>query len=102
MGYLRNYSITNSANPVTMLLSMLDDYVITPIPASHMISGSINLSQFMRSRSAVWSKVGETDYYGKVISATQPGFLIRTNFIGASLSAGTQYGQILVSYHMEF
>lgn len=43
MGYLPNKNITNAANPTTMLMSMLDDYCLLPIPASHMISGTINL-----------------------------------------------------------
>jgi hypothetical protein len=102
MGYLRNYTITNAANPTNMLLSMLDDYVLLPIPASHMISGSVNMRSFMQARSAQWSKIGDYSYYGKVISADQPSLIIRTNFVGVTQAAGTQYGQILVSYHMEF
>lgn len=75
-----------------MLLSMLDDYVLLPIPASHMISGSIDLKSFMKARSAEWSRIGSTVYYGKVESFNEPFFIFRTNFIGASLAAGTQYG----------
>jgi len=89
MGYLRNKAITNAANPVTMLLSMLDDYCITPIPASHMISGTVNMSSFMQARNATWSAITDTAYYGKIEVSEQPSFVIRTNFIGASLAAGT-------------
>lgn len=92
LGYLRNKAITNAANPTTMLLSMLDDYCLTPIPASHMISGSINMQSFMRARSATWSSIDDTAYYGKVEVTQQPSFIVRTNFIGASLAAGTIYG----------
>jgi len=67
-----------------MLLSMLDDYCLTPIPASHMISGSINLAPFMKARAANWSKVGSNDYYGKVATSTNPLFIIRTNFFGTT------------------
>lgn len=45
LGYLQNYNFSNNAAPATMLLSMLDDYCVTPIPASHMIQGSVNLSR---------------------------------------------------------
>lgn len=68
MGYLRNGNITNNAIPTTMLMSMLDDYVCMPIPASHMISGSISLQPFMNARNASWSCVPLTTYYGKVES----------------------------------
>lgn len=101
MGFLSNYNITSAANPATMLLTMLDDYVLTPIPASHMISGSVNLQPLMNARSAVWSKVGSNDYYGKIVAATTPYFIIRTNVFGTT-SLSQIYGQILVSYHAEF
>jgi len=68
MGYLRNSNITNAAAPTTMLMSMLDDYVCMPIPASHMISGTVDLQPFMRARNATWSCVPLTTYYGKVES----------------------------------
>lgn len=66
MGYLPNAYISNAANPATMLLSMLDDYCVSPIPASHMIEGTVNLQSFMAARGAMWSKVGDNTYYGKV------------------------------------
>jgi len=41
---LVNYNFSTTATPHTMLLSNLDDYCVTPIPASHMIEGHYDLS----------------------------------------------------------
>jgi hypothetical protein len=84
-----------------MLLSMLDDYVVMPIPTSHMVSGSIHLDSLMKSRSATWSKVGASDYYGKIATGNSPHFLIRTNFFGTTV-ANQVYGQLLVCFHAEY
>lgn len=86
MCYLVNYNFDASANPATMLMSNLDDYCISPIPASHMVEGCIDLSKTMAARGAVWSKVGSNDYYGKFASSTTPFFVIRTNFFGTTVS----------------
>lgn len=86
-----NYAFDNQAAPATMLLSMFDDYSVVPIPASHMIRGSVNLSSIMKARGAVWSKVGSNDYYGEFATTTTPFFIIRTNFFGVT-AAGQLYG----------
>jgi hypothetical protein len=91
LGTLTNYNFDNAAAPATMLLSMLDDYCITPIPTSHMIRGRVDLSQIMRSRGAGWSKVGDNSYYNKFATATTPYFIVRTNFFGATV-VGQLYG----------
>jgi hypothetical protein len=88
---MMNYYFDNAAAPATMLLSMFDDYSVVPIPASHMIRGTIKLSSIMRARGAVWSKVGTNDYYSKFNTTNTPYFVIRTNFFGTT-TAGQLYG----------
>jgi len=85
MCYLVNYSFDNASAPATMLMSNLDDYCISPIPASHMVEGTIDMSKTMSARGAVWSKVGTNDYYTKFGNSNTPFFVIRTNFFGTTL-----------------
>jgi len=86
LAYLPNQPIDNNASPATMLMSNFDDYCVSPIPASHMIEGSIDLKAFMRARDATWSKWNSNEYYGKITSTNTPIFLIRTNFFGTTTS----------------
>lgn len=86
LAFWGNGHIETSAAPETMLMSNFDDYTIMPIPASHMVQGSINLKSLMSARGAVWSKWNSNEYYGKIQSTNTPFFYIRTNFFGTTLA----------------
>jgi hypothetical protein len=64
--YSDNSAFDTQANPATMLLSMFEDYVSSPIPANHVVYGTVHLDRFRNHRRIDYSKVGDNTYYGAV------------------------------------